>query len=78
MGKKQLKEMSLHDKAIRLLEGGVVACNGHVVRAIEVVGDDIACHYCEMDLACYDEMVDLCTECDKISHTRHLLKFAHT
>ena len=78
MDKKQSKHMSLHDKAIRLLEGGVVACSGHAVRAIEVVGDDIVCHYCEMDSACNMEMTDLCAECDSITHSKHILKFAHT
>lgn len=67
-------EMSVHDKAIRLIEGGLVACNGLVVRAIDFLGDDIACHYCEMDSACNMEMTDLCAECDKITHTRHYLK----
>ena len=78
MGKKKETGMSIHEKALRLIEGGVVACNGHAVRAIEVVGDDIACNYCDMDSACNMEMTDLCAECDMISHTRHLLKFAHT
>lgn len=78
MGKKQSKEMSLHDKAIRLLEGGVVHCSGHAVRVVDVVGDDNVCMLCEMDSACNFEIVDLCAECDSITHLKHILRFAHT
>ena len=70
--------MGLHDKAIRLLEGGVVACSGHAVRVVDAIGDDNACIYCEMDSACNYEMVELCAECDSITHSKHILKFAHT
>lgn len=67
-------EMSVHDKAIRLIEGGLVACNGLVVRAIDFRGESIACDYCDMDSACNMEMTELCAECDMITHTRHYLK----
>lgn len=78
MGKKRIEEMSLHDKAIRLLEGGVVSCSGHSVRAIEVIDCDNICMLCDMDSACDIEMTDLCAECDGITHTKHILKFAHS
>lgn len=66
--------MSVHEKALRLIEGGIVACNELPVRAVDVRGDEIACYYCEMDSACNMEMTDLCAECDMITHTRHYLK----
>lgn len=78
MDKKQSKEMSLHDKAIRLLEGGVVACSGHAVRVVGVIDNDKSCLLCDMDSACDDEMIELCAECDSITHSKHILKFAHT
>ena len=78
MAKKQSKEMGLHDKAIRLLEGGVVHCSGHAVRAIDVIDNDNVCMLCGMDSACDYEMVELCAECDSITHSKHILKFAHT
>lgn len=66
--------MSVREKALRLIEGGLVDCNGLVVRAIDFKGDDIACYYCEMDSACNMEMADLCAECDLITLTTHYLK----
>lgn len=77
MVKKKQNEMSVHDKAIRLLKGGIVSCSGHSVRAINVIFTDNPCMLCEMDSACNMDMVDLCAECDGISHTKHILKFAH-
>lgn len=74
MGKKSQYEMSLHEKALRLIEGGIVACNDLPVRVIDVVGEDNSCYYCEMGSACHDEMVHLCLECDLITHTRHYLE----
>lgn len=78
MGKKQLKEMDVHDKAIRLLEGGVVSCTGHAVRVCGVIGTDSPCQLCDMDSACNTEMFCLCNECDVITGSLHILKFAHT
>lgn len=77
MGKIQVKEMNVHCKAIRLLEGGVVSCSGHAVRAIEVIDTENACMLCDMDSACDMEMLDLCAECDSIAHSQHILRFAH-
>lgn len=74
MGKKSQIGMSVHEKALRLIEGGVVPCNGLAVRAIDFPFDDNACMTCEMDSACNMDMVDLCAECDTITHTKHYLK----
>lgn len=71
-------EISVHDKAIRLIEGGIVSCNGHSVRAIDVIDTDNPCMLCDMDSACNMDMVELCAECDSITHSKHILKFAHT
>lgn len=77
MGKDNLNDKSNHFKAIRLLEGGIVPCSGHSVRVVDVVDADNACMLCDMDSACDFEMVDLCAECDSITHSQHILKFAH-
>lgn len=74
MGKKKHIGMSVHEKALRLIEGGIVACNDLPVRAIDFKGEGIPCYTCEMDSACNMEMTDLCAECDKITHSRHYLK----
>ena len=66
--------MSVHEKALRLIEGGIVACNDLPVRVIDVTGDDIACNYCDMGSACNKDMVDLCCACDVITGTRHYLE----
>lgn len=67
----------LHDKAIRLIEGGVVEIDGHFVKASKVEGVNNPCEVCNMDSACRMNMVDLCAECETISRKRYLLKFAY-
>lgn len=71
-------ELSVHDKAIRLLKGGIVACSGHAVRVVGVITRDNPCMLCDMDSACDMDMVELCAECDSITHSKHILKFAQT
>ena len=60
---------SIHSKAIRLLEGGVVEVQGLsvVVRAEKWLCDP--CFVCEMDSICHfgSEMCNVCHECDIIS-----------
>lgn len=68
---------TLHDKAIRLLEGGVVEIDGHFVKASKVEGDEYSCELCNMDSACNMNMVELCAECENISLKQYLLKFAY-
>lgn len=67
----------LHDKAIRLLEGGIVEIDGHFVKASEVEDVDNPCELCNMDSACRMNMTDLCGEVESISRKRYLLKFAY-
>lgn len=71
------KEMTLHDKAVRLCEGGVVECSGHYVRAKEIPDGFCPCMECSMDSACDMEMTDLCAECDGLTRTPHILFFNH-
>ena len=60
---------SIHSKAIRLLEGGVVEVQGLsvVVRAEKWLCDP--CFVCEMDSICHfgSDMCNVCHECDIIS-----------
>lgn len=57
-----MKKMSLHDKAVRLAEGGLVEFHDLVIGAklYSVEIDD--CNECEMDCLCDSEMSDLCFE----------------
>lgn len=71
------KKMTLHEKAVRLCEGGVVECSGHFVRAKEIHEEIYACMACSMDSACDTEMCNLCDECDNLTHTEHILFFNH-
>lgn len=68
---------TLYAKAVRLAEGGVVEINGHFVRAIGVVGEDLPCYLCEMDSICHEDMSDLCAEVDNYTHSPHILKLAY-
>lgn len=70
---KQKKEMTLHDQAIRLCEGGQIWFNQHSIRA-EIVSEWCnPCMECEMDSICNMDILDLCAECDSITHKKHRL-----
>ncbi len=69
--------MTLHEKAVRLCEGGVVEIAGHFVRAKHYVGHDLSCRYCDMDCACGVEMMNLCAECDAYERCQHILVFSY-
>lgn len=64
---------SLHDKAIRLIEGGIVEVNGHAVRAIKAPVDYFSCDVCEMDCICH-KFAFLCREVDMIGRGDYYLK----
>lgn len=74
---KRKKELSLHDKAVRLCEGGVVECDGHFVRAVKLPQNVESCKNCDMDSACGYYMSYLCYECDAYEGGAHVLKFAY-
>lgn len=71
------KEMTLHEKAIRLCEGGIVECSGHALKAVVIPIEWDSCNECSMDSACNEEIKALCEECDTLQGLQHLLKFAH-
>lgn len=73
---KKKKEMSLHDKAVRLCEGGTVECMGHYVKAKAIDTNDLPCIDCEMDSICQDEMCDLCAECGGLMDKEYMLILA--
>lgn len=69
MNRKKEDIDSLHSKAIRLLEGGVVSVQG---LSVKVVVDNYLfdpCFVCEMDSLCHygTDIHLLCRECDIIS-----------
>lgn len=63
-------KQSIHEKAIRLIEGGIVEVDGHCVRLWKGQYEVDTCYYCEMDCLCHygSEMQLVCRECDKITH----------
>lgn len=63
-------KQSIHEKAIRLIEGGIVKVNGHCVKLWKGQYEVDTCNYCEMDCLCQfgSEMHLVCRECDKITH----------
>ena len=60
---------SIHEKAIRLLEGGIVEVDGLSVKLVQLPYIFDPCFCCEMDCLCHKgtEMCDVCEECDAIS-----------
>lgn len=77
MNSKRKNELTLHDKAVRLCEGGVVECEGHFVRAVRLPSGVESCENCDMDSACRYYMSRLCYECDLYEGENHILKFAY-
>lgn len=75
--KEARKEIALrHDSAIRLIEGGVVECDGLCVKAIEALGYNDPCLECAMDSACSYELMQLCAKVDEVSRVPHCLALA--
>lgn len=69
----------IHEKAIRLIEGGVVEVDGLFVRAIKYDPWFEACLKCEMDCLCHfgTEMFEVCKECDEIEVHYYYLKLVN-
>lgn len=71
-----LKFRTFHPLAIRLLEGGVVECDGLCVKAVEALDSDAPCLECKMDSACSHLLMELCAEVDQTSGKAHCLVLA--
>lgn len=69
----------IHEKAIRLVEGGVVEVDGLSVRAIKFGSYYDICNECEMDCLCHfgAEILDVCKECDTIGIDNYYLKLVN-
>lgn len=74
MKKKKTKAETMHDKAIRLLEGGEVTCSGLRLRAHLADCLNYPCSECSVDSACDSYISDLCAECDLIGLGRYYLE----
>lgn len=71
-----LKFRTLHPLAIRLLEGGIVQCDGQFVKAIKALDPYAPCLECKMDSACSLKLMELCAEVDQTSGVGHCLELA--
>lgn len=77
MKKKTTKQMSFHEMAVRLCEGGEVFFEGYWLKAIVVPEDINPCDLCRMDCVCQMELITICAECDGYERCKHLLYFAN-
>lgn len=77
MGNRKNDIDSIHSKAIRLLEGGVVEVQGFAVSVVVKIWLFDPCFICEMDSICHigSEMCKVCHECDMISRKDCYLVF---
>ena len=75
-----MKEKEIHEKAIRLLEGGIVDVDGHNVKLGKCASNEEACDLCEMDCLCHfgSEKWEVCTECNVISNRSCYLILTHS
>lgn len=71
--------MTVHDKAIRLLEGGIVQIEGNrfQVKRFPNNYDGITCNECSLDYICRQEHMDICAECEAISNRDCCLELAN-
>lgn len=77
MAKKKTKQMSLHDMAVRLCEGGVVEFNSLFLKAMVVPYEMNECDVCRMDCLCHDAIINLCSACNDYDRRKHLLYLAN-
>ena len=70
------EKMSIHDKAIRLLEGGIVEVDSHSVKLGRNDRLFNPCCECEMDSLCHrnNEICAVCEECDIITGKNNFLE----
>lgn len=63
------REKEIHDKAIRLIEGGIVELDGLCFGMRHEAGLSDPCYVCELDCICHhgNAICDLCEECDSIT-----------
>lgn len=61
--------MFVHNKAIRLLEGGIVNIEGNWFRLSRFPEyyDGLACNDCDLDSLCREEHQNICALCDALS-----------
>lgn len=69
-------KQSIHEKAIRLIEGGIVEVDGHSVSLVKIPDSIDTCYHCEMDCLCHigTEMCDVCIECVEITKKNCILE----
>lgn len=69
-------KQSIHEKAIRLIEGGIVDVDGHSVKLVVIPDTFGTCILCEMDCLCHigTEICDVCIECVEISKKNCILE----
>lgn len=69
-------KQSIHEKAIRLIEGGIVDVDGHSVKLVNVPDMFYTCNSCEMDSICHNEteMCEVCIKCVEISKKNCILE----
>ena len=74
-----MKDKSLHEKAIKLLEGGRVEVEGLAVACVRFSGDWNECDECEMDCLCHDgnDICRVCVECSHISGKKCYLRLVN-
>lgn len=70
--------MTVHEKAIRLVEGGIVEIDGNWFRLLKFPDgyNDETCMECELDSICRMKHVDVCGECEAISRRKCCLQLA--
>lgn len=69
-------DKSIHNKAIKLIEGGIVEIKGNwfKLKKLSDDADDLHCIECELDSICELEHSEVCVECERILHGQCCLR----
>lgn len=65
--------MTLHEKAVRLCEGGVVFHRGYFFQTQTASDEEFSCNKCDLGDICPYEIYRLCKECDDYDGRDHYL-----
>lgn len=71
--KKNKTEMTVHEMAVRLCEGGSVWIEGHLLSAQLATVALNCCLECKLDSICSPALVELCSGCDAYDRKSHYL-----
>lgn len=76
-----MNQTEIKEKATKLVKGKCVCIGGLWVKAESASNDLYPCEDCKLSHVCtqkYEWMLDICSACDRLTNTKHVLKVMRT